>query len=104
MRQGAPVAWWPIMARSILVRARYLVLLLPAFALFSTLQIACSSSVSGTGQSNDDLTQEDRKPAAGTGADGAASGYHSGYGAYGSPYGYGYDYGSYDDETYGYYR
>jgi hypothetical protein len=42
--------------KSLLAHARYLALLLPAFALFSTLQIACTSADSGNA---DDLAHED---------------------------------------------
>lgn len=61
-----------------LSRARYLVLILPAFALFSTAQVGCTTNTS----SGDSYAKEDPKNGPGGGT----------------------DYGSYDDgyDTYGY--
>ena len=66
--------------RSMLSNARYLVLVVPAFALLSTVQVGCTTG----GATKDDYAHED--PRSGTPNDG--------YG-----YGSGYDDG---DDTYGY--
>lgn len=70
--------------RSILSNARYLVLVVPAFAFASTLQTGCTSG----GASKDDFAHEDPHagtPSGGYGYGGPGSGYDSddGYDTYG---------------------
>ena len=66
--------------RSLLLRARYLVLVLPLFALFSTAQVGCTT----TNESTDNYAKEDPKPGGTPGTYGNYDGYdYDGYDTYG---------------------
>jgi hypothetical protein len=92
--------------RSTFVRARWLLLLLPLFALASTMQVGCTGGPDRT----DDFAHEDRKatapaPASGNNAtppSAKPSGKPATSGTYEDGYGYGYDDDDY--QGYGYYE
>jgi hypothetical protein len=73
--------------RSTFTRARWLLLLLPLFALASTMQVGCT----GADAPRDDFAHEDLKAGVSTRA-----GAYGAYGAYDDDDGYGYGYGSYE--------
>ena len=58
--------------RGLLLRARYVALLLPAFALFSSIEAGCAAASTDTNTNKDDFASEDQAP--------AGAGYGYGYG------------------------